>query len=186
MRRLQLKKQSYSSDFLGVTTTDSKALFLYFLPQVCGKVLSSASSYYVHMKLHSGNKPYHCTACDASFCRKPYLEVSDTFHLRPFSTTRISHFGNCWNFFKATIFLSLLALWWEDSTGWAGYNTSNNLRVAIISLSPLLERYSCQLPNTIPREFCSCYENQKLWIRSNTAKEICVFNEMCSWTFPII
>jgi hypothetical protein len=44
--------------------------------KVCGKVLSSASSYYVHMKLHSGNKPYHCTACDASFCRKPYLEVS--------------------------------------------------------------------------------------------------------------
>ncbi|CAG9857104.1 unnamed protein product [Phyllotreta striolata] len=45
---------------------------------VCGKTLSSASSYYVHMKKHSNNKPYHCTHCDASFCRKPYLEV----HLR--------------------------------------------------------------------------------------------------------
>uniref|UniRef100_A0A8D8UTB4 Zinc finger protein 300 n=1 Tax=Cacopsylla melanoneura TaxID=428564 RepID=A0A8D8UTB4_9HEMI len=48
--------------------------------KVCGKVLSSASSYYVHMKLHSGNKPYHCTACDAAFCRKPYLEVHMRTH----------------------------------------------------------------------------------------------------------
>jgi hypothetical protein len=43
--------------------------------KICGKVLSSASSYYVHMKLHSGTKPFTCTVCEASFCRKPYLEV---------------------------------------------------------------------------------------------------------------
>lgn len=43
---------------------------------VCGKILASASSYYVHMKLHSGHKPYQCTQCDAAFSRKPYLEVS--------------------------------------------------------------------------------------------------------------
>lgn len=29
--------------------------------KVCGKMLSSASSYYVHMKLHSGTKPFQCT-----------------------------------------------------------------------------------------------------------------------------
>lgn len=29
--------------------------------KVCGKMLSSASSYYVHMKLHSGTKPFSCT-----------------------------------------------------------------------------------------------------------------------------
>lgn len=29
--------------------------------KVCGKMLSSASSYYVHMKLHSGTKPFACT-----------------------------------------------------------------------------------------------------------------------------
>lgn len=54
--------------------------------KVCGKVLSSASSYYVHMKLHSGNKPFQCTACEASFCRKPYLEVHMRTHTgeRPF------------------------------------------------------------------------------------------------------
>jgi hypothetical protein len=28
--------------------------------KVCGKILSSASSYYVHMKLHSGSKPFQC------------------------------------------------------------------------------------------------------------------------------
>ncbi|XP_056633114.1 zinc finger protein 248-like isoform X1 [Diorhabda sublineata] len=47
---------------------------------VCDKVLSSASSYYVHMKKHSNNKPYQCTHCDASFCRKPYLEVHMRTH----------------------------------------------------------------------------------------------------------
>lgn len=48
--------------------------------KVCGKLLSSLSSYYVHMKLHSGNKPYQCTVCDAAFCRKPYLEVHMRTH----------------------------------------------------------------------------------------------------------
>ncbi|XP_031639270.1 zinc finger protein 2 homolog [Contarinia nasturtii] len=54
--------------------------------KVCGKMLSSASSYYVHMKLHSGTKPFSCTVCDAAFCRKPYLEVHMRTHTgeRPF------------------------------------------------------------------------------------------------------
>lgn len=53
--------------------------------KVCGKMLSSASSYYVHMKLHSGTKPFACTVCEAAFCRKPYLEV----HMR-------THTGKTW------------------------------------------------------------------------------------------
>ncbi|EAT44162.1 AAEL004444-PA [Aedes aegypti] len=55
--------------------------------KVCGKTLSSPSSYYVHMKLHSGTKPFACTVCDAAFCRKPYLEVHMRTHTgeRPFS-----------------------------------------------------------------------------------------------------
>lgn len=48
--------------------------------KVCGKMLSSASSYYVHMKLHSGTKPFACTVCEAAFCRKPYLEVHMRTH----------------------------------------------------------------------------------------------------------
>ncbi|XP_014255944.1 gastrula zinc finger protein XlCGF49.1-like isoform X1 [Cimex lectularius] len=46
--------------------------------EVCGKALASNSSYYVHMKKHSNNKPYKCSECDAAFCWKPYL----TAHIR--------------------------------------------------------------------------------------------------------
>ncbi|KAK3911707.1 Zinc finger protein OZF [Frankliniella fusca] len=59
--------------------------------KICGKVLSSPSSYYVHMKLHSGNKPYACTMCEASFCRKPYLEV----HMRTHTGERPFVCGTC-------------------------------------------------------------------------------------------
>lgn len=59
--------------------------------KICGKVLSSPSSYYVHMKLHSGNKPYACTICEASFCRKPYLEV----HMRTHTGERPFECGTC-------------------------------------------------------------------------------------------
>ncbi|KAJ8910809.1 hypothetical protein NQ315_014517 [Exocentrus adspersus] len=48
--------------------------------KICGKTLSSASSYYVHLKQHSNNKPYRCSVCDAAFCRKPYLEVHMRVH----------------------------------------------------------------------------------------------------------
>lgn len=44
--------------------------------EICGKVLSSPSSHYVHMKSHSQSKPFQCLLCDVAFCRKPYLEVS--------------------------------------------------------------------------------------------------------------
>jgi MinD superfamily P-loop ATPase len=47
--------------------------------RICGRVLASTSSYYVHLKSHSNNKPYRCTQCEACFCRKPYLEVSTSY-----------------------------------------------------------------------------------------------------------
>lgn len=59
--------------------------------EICGKVLSSLSSYYVHMKVHSGNKPYACTFCEATFCRKPYLEV----HMRTHTGERPFVCGTC-------------------------------------------------------------------------------------------
>lgn len=50
--------------------------------KICNRTLASASSYYVHMKQHSDNKPFGCSRCDAAFCRKPYLEVGMFFLIR--------------------------------------------------------------------------------------------------------
>lgn len=58
--------------------------------RICGRVLASTSSYYVHLKSHSNNKPYRCTQCEACFCRKPYLEVSIVFNT--FNTLLIINF----------------------------------------------------------------------------------------------
>ncbi|XP_055681479.1 zinc finger protein 41-like isoform X20 [Lutzomyia longipalpis] len=79
---MQHSMSGQSNSATGTHTSRSK-------PQackVCGKILSSASSYYVHMKLHSGTKPFQCTVCEAAFCRKPYLEVHMRTHTgeRPF------------------------------------------------------------------------------------------------------
>lgn len=55
---IQPISESNPSNGSGTSTTSSRSK-----PQackVCGKILSSASSYYVHMKLHSGTKPYRC------------------------------------------------------------------------------------------------------------------------------
>lgn len=38
--------------------------------KICGKTLSSPSSYYVHMKLHSGTKPFACTIDDLAMSTK--------------------------------------------------------------------------------------------------------------------
>ncbi|XP_047108348.1 gastrula zinc finger protein XlCGF7.1-like [Schistocerca piceifrons] len=64
--------------------------------KVCGKVLASASSYYVHMKLHSGDKPFHCKLCEASFSRKPYLEA----HLRTHTGERPFQCNVCLKWFS--------------------------------------------------------------------------------------
>ncbi len=44
--------------------------------KVCGKMLSSASSYYVHMKLHSGTKPFQCTVSrEVFFCISIFIHL---------------------------------------------------------------------------------------------------------------
>lgn len=57
-------KQELTSGLQMSITTQSNSGQTRSKPQackVCGKMLSSASSYYVHMKLHSGTKPFACT-----------------------------------------------------------------------------------------------------------------------------
>lgn len=57
-------KQELNSGLQMSITSQANAAHTRSKPQackVCGKMLSSASSYYVHMKLHSGTKPFACT-----------------------------------------------------------------------------------------------------------------------------
>jgi uncharacterized Zn-finger protein len=63
---IMMPQQNIHQTHVGTTatqTTTSTSVSRGSKPQackVCGKVLSSASSYYVHMKLHSGTKPFQC------------------------------------------------------------------------------------------------------------------------------
>lgn len=47
--------------------------------KVCGKVLSSPSSYYVHMKLHSGSKPFQCKLTRKLYCWCWQMFTSENF-----------------------------------------------------------------------------------------------------------
>ncbi|TRY86201.1 hypothetical protein DNTS_030239, partial [Danionella cerebrum] len=52
----------------------------------CQKVLSSSSYLNIHMKIHSGEKPFHCTVCGKSFTMKGNLQGHMRMHTgeRPF------------------------------------------------------------------------------------------------------
>ena len=48
---------------------------------ICGKIYTTRSNFNVHLRRHTGEKPYKCTICDKKFARKDNLRGVATIFL---------------------------------------------------------------------------------------------------------
>ncbi|CAH2245379.1 zinc finger 883-like [Pelobates cultripes] len=68
----------------------------FIICSVCGKTFCNNSSFQVHMRTHTGERPYKCTNCEKSFIRSSHLKI----HLRTHTGERPYKCSECEKSFR--------------------------------------------------------------------------------------
>ncbi|XP_053565392.1 zinc finger protein 510 [Bombina bombina] len=68
----------------------------FIICSVCAKTFCNNSSFQVHMRTHTGERPYKCTDCDKSFIRSSHLKI----HLRTHTGERPYKCSECEKSFR--------------------------------------------------------------------------------------
>ncbi|KAM8953342.1 uncharacterized protein RCH25_044186 [Pelodytes ibericus] len=68
----------------------------FIICSVCGKTFCNNSSFQVHMRTHTGERPYKCTDCEKSFIRSSHLKI----HLRTHTGERPYQCSECEKSFR--------------------------------------------------------------------------------------
>lgn len=75
-----------------------------FQCEICGKVLSSKYNLNLHVKKHTGDRPFSCDICDKKFIKAEAVLIHKRIHTGKFSLSILIYLENCLKSFKKSNF----------------------------------------------------------------------------------